>query len=162
MRWPQFLLTCINLGFAVYLIIQNVFLSTTINPLTFLWTLIYISLALAIAHLYMLYMSNKIDDWYDVESMKSIRNLSIVSLAICTLALATTIGLEYYHKKEFMSLDSESIKQILPLGAALVSSIILFSSSIKFKKYVILCKSAADLRANQKPKRNYQTTDLID
>lgn len=157
MRWFQFLLTLINLGFSIYLILENVFFTNDINPATFLWTLIYISLALAISHLYMLYMSNKLDDWYDVESMKSITNLSIVSLSVCGLALVVHIGLEYYHKRRFMATDSTSIKQITPLVASLICSVALFTSSIKFKKYVILCRSV-DLQptTSMQKRRNYQ------
>ena len=157
MRWPQFLLTVINLAFSIYLIIENVFLTNDIKPLTFLWTLVYLSLALSISHLYMLYMSNKIDDWYDVDSMRSIANLSLVSLTVTGLALAVHICLEYYNKKQFLAIDTKSLKQIIPLVAALISSVVLFSSSIKFKKYVILCKSV-DLQ-HTPVKRNYRTTE---
>lgn len=159
MRLLQFLLSLVNLGFAFYLIITNVFLTDNINPSTFLWTLIYAALSLAISHLYMLYLSNRIDDWYDVDSMKSITNLSIFSLAICTLALIGHICLEYYNKRIIMATDAESIKRIVPLVASMISSVILFSSSIKFKKYITLCRSA-DLQAaaTVAHKRNYQTT----
>lgn len=158
MRWPQFTLTLINLSFAVYLIVTRGLLSEKVDPLTFLWTLIYLTLSLAISHLYMLYMSNKIDDWYDVESIKSITNLSIISLIVCSSALLVNIGLEYYHKKRFMDTSSESIKEMVPLIAALLCSVVLFSSSIKFKKYVILCRQV-DLPPPQTLKRNYRTTD---
>jgi len=158
MRWPQFLLTLINLGYSLYLILANVFLTDNIDPNIFLWTLIYAALALAIAHLYMLYMSNKIDDWYDVESMRSIGNLSICSLAICSLALVGHFALLYYNKKPIPK-DIESIKRLVPLIAALLCSLVLFTSSIKFKKYIILCRSV-DLQAATvaAQKKNYQTT----
>lgn len=159
MRWPQFVLTLTNLSFAIYLIVINVFLAQTVDSLTFLWTLIYFALALAISHLYMLYMSNKIDDWYDVASIKSISNLSVFSLLFCTLALAINIGLEYYYKRQFLATDKDSIMKIVPLVAALISSMILFTSSIKFKKYVLLCRSVDMTSTSQIPKRNYRTTD---
>lgn len=159
MRWPQFLLTLINLGFSLYLIVSNVFLTNSINPTTFLWTLIYAALALAISHLYMLYMTNKIDDWYDVESMRSITNLSIFSMCICALALAGHFAFEYYYKKVVFETDAESIKRIVPLVASLLCSIVLFTSSIKFKKYIFLCRSSDMQAANvAAQKRNYQTT----
>jgi hypothetical protein len=132
-------------------------LSKSVAPLTFLWTLIYLTLSLAITHLYMLYLSNKIDDWYDVDSIRSITNLSIASLIVCSTALIVNISLEYYNKKRFFSTDSESIKQIIPLVAALICSVTLFSSSIKFKKYVILCRS--EEMPTQTLRRNYRTTD---
>lgn len=158
MRWPQFLLTLINLSFSIYIILSIVvFSNKSVPPLTFLWTLIYLTLSLAMSHLYMLHMSNKIDDWYDVESMQSISNLSIVSTLFCTIALATHIGLEYYHKKQFLATDEESLRQVIPLIAALICSLALFSSSIKFKKYVILCRSV-DLPA-QTIRRNYNTNN---
>lgn len=156
MRWPQFLLTLINLGFSIYVMVMNVFLVNEIDPIIFLWTLIYLTLSIAICHLYMLYMTNKIDDWYDVESIKSISNLSVVFIIVSSVALLTHLGLEYYHKKSIMSTDSKSIQAIVPLVAALVCSAVLFSSSIKFKKYVILCRST-DLPTIQRP--NYHTTD---
>lgn len=157
MRWPQFVLTLINLGFSIYVIITTALFSNSIQPLTFLWTLVYLTLSLAICHLYMLYLSNKIDDWYDVESMQSITNLSIVSLFVCLTALIVKISLEYYHKKQFLATDSESIKQLVPLVASLICSVILFTSSIKFKKYVTLCRS--EEIPTQTLKRNYRTTD---
>lgn len=159
MRWPQFLLTLFNLAFAVYVIVTVVFFTTDlVQPLTFLWALVYLTLSLAMSHLYMLYMSNKIDDWYDVDSMDSIANLSIVSTFFCTLALATSIGLEYYHKKQFLATDYESLRQAVPLIAALICSVALFSSSIKFKKYIILCRSVNLPTRIQMP-RNYHTND---
>lgn len=159
MRWPQFLLTLVNLSFAIYLLILNTFFSKDLNPITFLWILIYITLALSITHLYMLYMSNKIDDWYDVESMKSITNLSIASLIIGLIALVAQLSVEYYNTKNIRL--GNDISEILrtskiPLAAALMCSIILFTSSIKFKKYVILCKSI-DTQPTQM--RNYRTAD---
>lgn len=159
MRWPQFLLTLINLGFSLYLLLSNVFFSDYIDPATFLWTLIYTALSLAIAHLYMLYMTNKIDDWYDVESMKGITNLSIVALVICLGAVAYQIGYDYYHKKVIVDTNPDSLRRLVPLVAALICSLVIFSSSIKFKKYIILCRSV-DLQtaAAAAHKRNYQTT----
>lgn len=159
MRWPQFLLTLINLAFAIYILVQNVFLVPEIDPITFLWTLIYIALALALSHLYMLYMSNKIDDWYDLESIKSINNLAVASLVICAVTLLTTLGLEYYKTKTIAAFDGKTnlLKtSLIPLAASLVSSLILYTSSIKFKKYITLCQSI-DLQPTQK--KNYQTTD---
>lgn len=159
MRWPHFLLTLINLGFAIYLLVLNVFLVQEINPYTFLWALIYIALAIALSHLYMLYMSNKIDDWYDIESIKSINNLAVISLIICTTTMLTTLGLEYYKTKTIAALNGSSnpLKTpIIPLAASLLSSLILYTSSIKFKKYITLCQSI-DLQPTQK--KNYQTTD---
>lgn len=94
MRWPQFLLTILNLAFAIYILLLNVLFSKEINSYTFLWSLIYLALAVALTHLYMLYMSNKIDDWYDIESMKSITNLSIISLIISATALCRSIDLQ--------------------------------------------------------------------
>lgn len=157
MRWPQFLLTLINLGFSIYVLISTTLLAKSVAPLTFLWTLVYLTLSLAICHLYMLYMSNKIDDWYDVESMQSITNLSIISLIVCLIALAAEIGLEYFHNKRFFATDRASIKRMIPLVASLICSLILFSSSIKFKKYVILCRS--EEVPTQTLRRNYRTTD---
>lgn len=156
MRWPQFLLTLINLAFAIYLLVLNVFLTNDISPMNFLWALIYLALALAISHLYMLYMSNKIDDWYDVDSIKSISNLSIASVIVCSVALLTHFGLEYYHKKKILSTDKGTIMALTPLVASLVCSAILFTSSIKFKKYIILCKST-ELPVT--PRKNYHTAD---
>lgn len=158
MRWPQFLLTAINLGFACYLLIKYVFISTDIDPVAFLYTLIYLTLALALTHLYMLYMSNKIDDWYDTESMKSIANLSLFSIVTCGIALAVHIVLWYHANRANLTLDSTTTRRIVPLTAALLSSFVLFSSSIKFKKYVLLCKSS-DLQPTQNQVRNYRTTD---
>ena len=88
--------------------------------------------------------------------MKSITNLSIVSLLVCTTALCLHIGLEYYYKNELFAMDSDSVKQVAPLVAALISSLVLFSSSIKFKKYVMLCKS---IEMPSTPKKNYRTAD---
>lgn len=158
MRWPQFLLTLINLAFAIYILVLNVFFTETIDSLTFLWVLIYIFLALAIAHLYMLYMTNKLDDWYDVESLKSISNLSVISLLICLAALTAHFGLEYYNTRKIGSLNNKSLlkSSLTPLFAALVCSLVLFTSSIKFKKYVTLCQSI-DLQPRHK--KNYRTTD---
>ena len=158
MRWPQFLLTLINLAFAAYVLLLNVFFTNEINSFTFLWALIYLALALAISHLYMLYMSNKIDDWYDVESINSISNLSIIFLVVCTVALVSQIGLEYYHTKTIVLFkDNEVLKTtIIPLVASILSSMVLFTSSIKFKKYVTLCKSI-DLQPA--PRKNYRTAD---
>lgn len=157
MRWPQFVLTLVNLGFSIYVLLKATLFAETVLPLTFLWALIYLTLSIAISHLYMLYMSNKIDDWYDVDSMQSITNLSITSLTICLTALIVNISLEYYNMKQFFATDSESIKKMVPLVAALICSVILFSSSIKFKKYVILCRS--EEVPTQTLKRNYRTTD---
>lgn len=159
MRWPQFLLTLINLTFAVYVLVSNVFLTDKIDPISFLWSLIYLSLAISICHLYMLYMSNKIDDWYDVESIKGITNLSIISMIVCSAALLIHMGLEYYQKKGFTAPDKKSLKALVPLISALACSAILFTSSIKFKKYVILCKSTEPMPAQTTPRRNYHTTD---
>lgn len=159
MRWPQFLLTLINLAFAIYLIVLNVFLVKEIDPITFLWALIYIALALALTHLYMLYMSNKIDDWYDLESIKSINNVAIVSLLICAATLLTSLGVEYYKTKTISAFNGSTnlLKtSLIPLAASLISSLILYTSSIKFKKYITLCQSI-DLQPTQK--KNYQTTD---
>jgi uncharacterized membrane protein len=157
MRWPQFILSLINLAFSIYVIITTTIFSKSVSPLAFLWTLVYLTLSLAISHLYMLYLSNKIDDWYDVESMQSITNLSIVSLVVCLIALVVNISLEYYHHQKFLATDSESIKEMLPLVASLICSVVLFSSSIKFKKYVTLCRS--DDMPAQTLRRNYRTTD---
>lgn len=109
----------------------------------------------------MLYITNKIDDWYDVESMKSITNLSIVSSVVCATALLTQLGIEYYNTKTIkLPYGIELLQtEIVPLGAALICSVILFTSSIKFKKYVILCKSL-DVQPTQM--RNYRTTDWFD
>lgn len=158
MRWPQFLLTLVNLSFAVYILVLNALSTEEIDPIQFLWTLIYLALALAICHLYMLYMSNKIDDWYDVESMKSINNLSVVSLTLCAITLAIQLGLEYYHTKTITLIKGGGLlkSSIIPLVAALVCSLILFTSSIKFKKYVILCKSI-DLQPTTR--RYYSSAD---
>lgn len=159
MRWFQFLLTLFNLGFAIYLILITVcFASSPVPPLTFLWALIYLTLSMAIAHLYMLYMSNKIDDWYDVGSMNSITNLSIVSTLFCTAALAIHLGLSYYHKKQVFAVGNETLGQVLPLFAALVCSLAMFLSSIKFRKYIILCRSV-ELPAARPVPRNYRTND---
>lgn len=158
MRWPQFLLSLINLAFAVYLLLLNVFFSEEIIPLYFLWSLVYLALATAISHLYMLYMSNKIDDWYDVESLRSISNLSIASLLINTTALVTFMTLDYYHNKTITFFKADNILKttVIPVGAALICSLVLFTSSIKFKKYVTLCQSI-DLQPTTR--KNYQTTD---
>jgi len=158
MRWPQFLLALINLVFALYILILNVFLTKEINSFTFLWTLIYLSLALAISHLYMLYMSNKIDDWYDVESMDSINNLSVIAVLVCAVGLLAHVGSDYYKARVLTVFnDIATLKNtMVPLIGALLCSVILFTSSIKFKKYVTLCKSI-DLHPTQR--RNYQTAD---
>lgn len=158
MRWPQFLITLINLVFAIYLLTLNVFFTKEIDPFTFLWALIYLGLALALSHLYMLYMSNKIDDWYDVDSIGSITNLSVILVVICGAALLTHLGLQYYQVKTIvLSGDSQMLKtSLIPLIASLACSLALFMSSIKFKKYVILCQSI-DLQST--PRRNYRTTD---
>lgn len=158
MRWPQFLLTLLNLAFAIYILMLNLLASDSVKPITFLWSLIYLTLALSIAHLYMLYMSNKIDDWYDVESMKSIKNLSIFTLIVCAIALILQLGLEYYHTKTIkLNYGMEIFKTpFIPLGAAIICSVILFTSSIKFKKYVILCKS---IEVQTTQMKNYRTAD---
>lgn len=158
MRWPPFLLSLINLAFAIYILILNVFLTKEIRPSNFLWILVYLALSISLVHLYILYMSNKLDDWYDVDSIKSITNLSILSSVSCTAALLAHLGLEYYNTKTItLYYDStEMLKSTrVPLVAALLCSMILFSSSIKFKKHVILCKSI-DLQPVQ---RNYHTAD---
>lgn len=160
MRWPQFVLTLTNLSFAIYVLLLNVFfVSDSINSYTFLWTLIYLALAIAISHLYMLYMSNKIDDWYDVESMKGITNLSIVSIMVCAIALLVGIGVEYYQTKAITLFKKGEVlkSSMTPLIASLICSTVLFTSSIKFKKYVTLCRSI-DLQPTQ-TQRNYRTTD---
>lgn len=158
MRWPQFLLTVINLIFSIYILVLNVFFTETIDSITFLWVLIYLSLSIALTHLYMLYFTNKLDDWYDVESLKSISNLSIISLLICLAALITHFGLEYYRTRTVGNFNNKPILKnpLSPLFAALICSLILFTSSIKFKKYVTLCQSI-DLQPTNK--RNYRTTD---
>lgn len=159
MRWPQFLLTLVNLAFAIYILLLNVLAKDDINSLTFLWTLVYLALALSISHLYMLYMSNKIDDWYDVESLRSITNLSIVALLVCAIALLTHLGLEYYYNKNVSQLFNNKVilkSTIIPLIGAILSSVVLFSSSVKFKKYVILCQQI-DLQPRQR--KNYRTAD---
>lgn len=159
MRWPQFLLALLNLAFAVYIFLLDVLFTKEINSYTFLWALIYLALAVAITHLYMLYMSNKIDDWYDVESMKSITNLSTVSFSICAFALLALLGIEYYKTKTIKIFNNdEPLKTtLIPLVAALICSMVLFMLSIKFKKYVTLCRSI-DLQPTQIPK-NYRTAD---
>lgn len=158
MRWPQFLLTVINLIFSIYILVLNVFFTETIDSITFLWVLIYLSLSIALTHLYMLYFTNKLDDWYDVESLKSISNLSIISLLICLAALITHFGLEYYRTRTVGNFNNKPLLKnpLSPLFAALICSLILFTSSIKFKKYVTLCQSI-DLQPTNK--RNYRTTD---
>lgn len=157
MRWPQFLLALLNFGLSIYLILINVIFTDKIDPITLLWCLIYIGLALAISHLYMLYTSNKIDDWYDVESIKSITNLSIAMLTITSIALMLHLAIEYYYNKQLLASDSGAVKRVAPLVAALMSSIVLFSSSLKFKKYVMLCK-AVDVQPTS-TRRNYRTAD---
>ena len=158
MRWPQFLLSLINLAFAIYILLLNVFLSDEVKPLNFLWALMYLALATAISHLYMLYMSNKIDDWYDVESLRSISNLSVFALLICLTALITHISLDYYNNKSITFFKNGQVLRtvVMPLGAALICSLVLFTSSIKFKKYVTLCQSI-DLQPTSR--KNYRTTD---
>lgn len=159
MRWPHFLLTLINLAFALYILVLNVLLVKEIDPLTFLWALIYIALAIALCHLYMLYMSNKIDDWYDIESIKSINNLAVCSLIVCAAYLLISLGLEYYKTKTIAAFNGSTnlLKTpLMPLAASLISSLILYTSSIKFQKYITLCQSI-DLQPTQK--KNYQTTD---
>lgn len=159
MRWPHFLLTLINLAFAIYILVLNVFLVKEIDPFTFLWALIYIALALALSHLYMLYMSNKIDDWYDIESIRSINNLAVCFLIICASTLLITLGFEYYKTKTIVAFNGSTnlLKtSFVPLAASLLSSLILYTSSIKFQKYITLCQSI-DLQPTQK--KNYQTTD---
>lgn len=158
MRWPQFLLSLVNLIFAAFLLTSSVIAPKVVNPFTFLWALVYLALAIALSHLYLLYMVNKLDDWYDVDSMKSINNLSVISMVLCGGVMVAYLGVEYYHNNdvEFIDLNNWSKSPIIPLGAALVCSSILFTSSIKFKKYVILCKSI-DLQPT--PRRNYSATD---
>lgn len=162
-RLVQFLLTAANLGASIILLAYNLFFTEAkIRSTTFLWSLIYLTLALSLCHLYVLYMSNKIDDWYDVDSIKSITNLSIVCLLLCTLALIAQIATEYLEKKSFtFFLDNDGIFRhpIIPLAGILVSSLFLLSSSIKFKNYVILCKSV-DLQPVPRTRPNYRTTDL--
>lgn len=106
----------------------------------------------------MLYMTNKLDDWYDVESLKSISNLSIISLLICLAVLITHFGLEYYRTRTIGDLNNNLLLKnpLTPLFAALICSFVLFTSSIKFKKYVTLCQSI-DLQPTNK--KNYRTTD---
>lgn len=103
-------------------------------------------------------MTNKLDDWYDVDSLRSISNLSIISLFICLVALVAHFGLEYYHTKTFGDLNKTPLlkNSITPLFAALICSLVLFTSSIKFKKYVTLCQSI-DLQPTNR--KNYQTAD---
>lgn len=159
MRWPQFLLTLINLAFAIYLIILNgLFFTQEINPYTFLWALIYLTLAIALSHLYMLYMSNKIDDWYDVDSIKSIANLSVFAVVFSGAGLLTFLGLQYYRTKKIVLFEQNELLKtpLIPLAASLVCGLILFMSTIKFKKYVTLCQSI-DLQPTQR--KNYRTTD---
>lgn len=157
MRWPQFLLTLVNLAFAIYVLVLNVVFTDEINSVTFLWILIYLTISLALSHLYMLYMSNKLDDWYDVESMKSISNLSVITFVICAFALIAQFGIEYYNTKTLALFNNDHVlkNSAIPLIAASICSLILFTSSIKFKKYVILCQSI-DLQPTQK---NYRTAD---
>lgn len=160
MRWPQFLLSMANLVFAAYLLTANVITPRVVNPFTFLWALVYLALSTALAHLYLLYMVNKLDDWYDVESMKSINNLSVISMVLCGGVMVAYLGVEYHHNNDVNFIDQESWSRsaIIPLAAAVICSSILFTSSIKFKKYVILCKSI-DLQPTQTQRRGYSATD---
>lgn len=99
MRWLQLLFLILNVGASTYMVVQVVMSKNPINYQTFLWILIYFVLSAALVHLYMLYASNRIDDWYDEESIDSIKKLSTVSTVICLIVILTYVGLEYHESK---------------------------------------------------------------
>lgn len=165
MRWAQFLLTLVNLVFAIYILVLNlVSPDVKIRASTFSYSLIYLALAVALCHLYLLYMVNKVDDWYDEKSINSISNLAIFCVVLCTIGLLIYIQLEYMDKKTLTMIfnDGGPLRHpIIPLTALLLSSVVLFCSSIKFKKYVTLCRSVdsqPQLSVSRIP--NYRTTEL--
>ncbi|KAG9509010.1 ADP-ribosylation factor 6, partial [Fragariocoptes setiger] len=50
-----------------------------------------------LTHLYSLYASNKIDDWYDVKSIDSIKRFAVTSLTLCVVAMITYLAIDYYN-----------------------------------------------------------------
>lgn len=165
MRWPQYILSLINLVLALYIWIANLTSQTgQLKSTTFLFSLIYLAIALALCHLHLLYMINKIDDWYDEKSMNNFSTIAVISVLISTIGIVAYCLVEYLQKKTLTMLfqDDDHIKHpIIPLAAVLISSIILFTRSIKFKKYVILCKSD-DLPPQRYVKSvpNYRTAEM--
>lgn len=162
MRWAQLLVCLLNLCFACYLLAANLLFVDTIKPHVFLWSLVYLAVGSALVHLYLLYTSNKIDDWYGLDSIDSIRNISIFSSLACSSALVIYLALEY-HSRQTLGYMFESPATILrnvtaPIALSIISSICLLMSTHKFKKHVTLCRSV-DLEQVAPPRPNYRSAD---
>lgn len=164
MRFIQFLLTLINLGASIFLLIVNLASpATQLRSSTFLWCLIYVTIAVSLCHLYVLYMVNKIDDWYDEKSMKGITDLAIICIILSFMVLVTYLVLDYLDTKSFYFIFENGgplRHPSMPLACITVSSLFLFSSSIKFKNYVILCRSSEVVQPAPRIRPNYRTTDF--
>lgn len=166
MRWPQFALTLVNLTVAFYIWFTNMTsTSGNVKSTTFLFSFIYLTMALALCHLYMLYMINKIDDWYDEKSMDNFSSIAVFTIFLSSIGIFAYCLWEYLEKKTVTMIfnDGGPIKHpVAPLIAILICAIILFTSSIKFKKYVILCKSDDIEPSNRMVKivPNYRTAEM--
>lgn len=118
--------------------------TSQVNTHTFFWTLFYITLAISILHLYFLYMTNKLDDWYDLPALKGIRNFSIVAALVNFVASCVYFGIAYRKLNSIdwsiLSLDST----LISIVASFLNSLVLYSSTRKFEKYIILCKPPSD------------------
>lgn len=110
MRIFQFILALANLAFCLYLFILNLLKHEAANAQTFFWTLLYLATSLAMLHLFTLYMSNKLDEWYDAKSLNSIRDFALVLSILCAIAICIYLGLEYYKSKHTLSLKKKIMK----------------------------------------------------